>query len=59
VKGAAEEIQMDGVSLAGSSGSQMQVVITSAPTFAIVPFVTMVALRVIQATNGQVRILGA
>ena len=59
VKGAAEEIQMDGVSLAGASGSQAVVAITTVNPVAMAPFVSLVALRVIQATNGQVRVLGA
>lgn len=59
VKGAAEEIQMDGVSLAGASGSQCVVAITAAPAVDTAPFVTLVATRVIQAANGAVRILGA
>jgi hypothetical protein len=59
VKGAAEEIQMDGVSLAGASGSQAVVAITAAPAADTAPFVSLVALRVIQAANGQVRVLGA
>lgn len=59
VKGAAEEVAMDGVSLAGASGSQMVVAITSAPAVDTAPFVSMVATRVIQAANGQVRVLGA
>lgn len=59
VKGAAEEIQMDGVSLAGASGSQCVVAITAAPAVDTAPFVSLVATRVIQAANGQVRVLGA
>ena len=59
VKGAAEEIQMDGISLAGASGSQAVVAITAAPAVDTAPFVSLVALRVIQASNGQVRVLGA
>lgn len=59
VKGAAEEIQMDGVSLAGASGSQAVVAITAAPAVDTAPFVSLVATRVIQAANGQVRVLGA
>lgn len=59
VKGAAEEIQMDGVSLAGASGSQAVVAITAAPAVDTAPFVSLVATRVIQASNGQVRVLGA
>lgn len=59
VKGAAEEIQMDGVSLAGASGSQAVLAITAAPAVDTAPFVSLVALRVIQASNGQVRVLGA
>lgn len=59
VKGAAEEVQMDGISLAGSSGSQAVLAITAAPAVDTAPFVSLVALRVIQASNGQVRVLGA
>ena len=59
VKGAAEEIAMDGISLSGASGSQMVVSITAAPYADTAPFVSLVALRVIQASNGQVRVLGA
>jgi hypothetical protein len=59
VKGAAEEIQMDGVSLAGASGSQCVVAITAAPAVDTAPFVSLVATRVIQASNGQIRVLGA
>lgn len=59
VKGAAEEIQMDGVSLAGASGSQAVVAITAAPAVDTAPFVSLVATRVIQANNGQVRVIGA
>jgi hypothetical protein len=59
VKGAAEEIQMDGVSLAGASGSQAVVAVTAAPAVDTAPFVSLVAIRVIQAANGQVRVLGA
>jgi hypothetical protein len=59
VKGAAEEVTMDGISLSGSSGSQAVVAVTAAPKEAMAPFVSLVATRVIQAANGQVRILGA
>jgi hypothetical protein len=59
VKGAAEEISMDGISLSGSSGSQLICAITAAPAVDTAPFVSLVALRVIQANNGQVRVLGA
>lgn len=59
VKGAAEEVAMDGISLAGSSGSQAVVAVTAAPKEAMAPFVSLVATRVIQAANGQVRVLGA
>ena len=59
VKGAAEEVQMDGVSLAGASGSQAILAVSAAPYVDVAPFVSLVALRVIQAANGQVRVLGA
>lgn len=59
VKGASEEVQMDGVSLSGASGSQAVLAITAAPPFEVAPFVSLVATRVIQAANGQVRVLGA
>lgn len=59
VKGAAEEIMMDGVSLAGASGSQAVLAVTAAPAVDTAPFVSLVALRVIQASNGAVKVLGA
>jgi hypothetical protein len=59
VKGAAEEIQMDGISLAGASGAQAVVAVTAAPAVDTAPFVSLVATRVISAANGQVRVLGA
>ena len=62
VKGDAEPLAVDGISLSGASGSQAVVVITSAPATAggsVTPTVGLVALRFISAHAGSVRVLGA
>ena len=59
VKGASERLDIDGVSLAGASGSQCIVTLVSAPAIGYTPFVTLVALRFIQAQSGGVRVAGA
>jgi len=59
VKGEAEALDVDGVSLSGASGSQCVVVIRSAPSVAITPVVGLVALRFLSAHAGAVRVLGA
>ncbi len=59
VKGDAVPLDVDGVSLAGASGSQLITSIISAPGIAMVPFVCLVALKFVQARRGAVNILGA
>jgi len=59
VKGSADALDIDGVSLAGASGSQCIVTLVSAPAAAYTPFVSLVALRFIQAQAGGVRVAGA
>jgi hypothetical protein len=59
VKGEAEALDVDGISLSGASGSQLVAVVRSAPTVAIVPMVGLVALRFINAHAGAVRVIGA
>ncbi len=59
VKGGADALDIDGVSLAGASGSQCIVTLVSAPQTNYIPFVSLVALRFIQAQAGGVRVAGA
>ena len=59
VKGAAEPLMVDGVSLAGASGSQLIVSLLSAPGVAYTPYVILTALRFIKAQGGAVAIVGA
>ena len=59
VKGSADRLDIDGVSLAGASGSQLIVTLVSAPAIAYTPYVSLVALRFIQAQSGGVRVAGA
>lgn len=59
VKGEAEALDVDGISLSGASGSQLVAVVRSAPSVAVVPMVGLVALRFINAHAGAVRIIGA
>lgn len=59
VKGEAESLDVDGISLSGASGSQAVVVVRSAPSVAITPVVGLVALRFLSAHGGAVRVLGA
>lgn len=59
VKGGAEPAQVDGVSLAGASGSQLVCSLISAPSAAYTPYVSLVALRFIQAASGAVSVKGA
>ena len=59
VKGESEPLDIDGVSLAGASGSQCIVSFVSAPPANYTPFVSLVALRFIQAQAGGVRVAGA
>ena len=50
---------VDGVNLAGASGSQLVCTIRSAPAVAMTPVLALVAQRILQAAGGAVRVLGA
>jgi len=58
-KGSAEPLDVDGVSLAGASGSQLIVTLVSAPYVSYTPYVSLVALKFVQARAGVVRVEGA
>ena len=61
VKGAAEPLDVDGVSLAGASGSQIVTSIMSAPYYSTgySPYVALVALKFIRVRGGALEIQGA
>ena len=59
VKGNAEPLAVDGVSLSGASGSQAVLILQAAPAANMSPYVALVALRFISAHGGGVRVLGA
>jgi len=59
VKGGAENLDVDGISLAGASGSQLITTLVSAPATNYVPYVSMVALRFIRAAGGTASVVGA
>ena len=59
VKGSAVPLDVDGVSLAGASGSQLIVSLVSAPSVAYTPYVSLVALKFIRAQSGAVSVVGA
>jgi hypothetical protein len=59
VKGGAEPLDVDGVSLAGASGSQIIHTIVSAPQTNYTPYVFLTALRFITAKSGAVSVVGA
>lgn len=63
VKGDAEPLAVDGISLSGASGSQLVCVVTNATPGATAlqytPTLGLVALRFIQAQAGSVRVQGA
>jgi hypothetical protein len=59
VKGGAEPLDVDGVSLAGASGSQIIHTIISAPQTGYTPYVLLSALRFIKASGGAVSVVGA
>ena len=59
VKGGAVPLDVDGVSLSGSSGSQLICSLVSAPGVAYTPFVIITALRFIKAQGGAVQVVGA
>jgi len=59
VKGGTDPLDVDGVSLAGASGSQLIVSLVQAPAIAYTPFVILTALRFIKAQGGAVQVVGA
>ena len=59
VKGGVQPLDVDGVSLAGASGSQLICSLVSAPGVAYTPFVVITALRFIKAQGGAVQVVGA
>jgi hypothetical protein len=59
VKGEAEPLSVDGISLAGASGSQLIASLISAPAVAYTPFVILTAIRFIKAQGGAVQVVGA
>jgi hypothetical protein len=58
-KGGAEPLDVDGISLAGASGSQLITSLISAPATTYIPYVSMVALRFIRAAGGTASVVGA
>ena len=58
-KGGVEPLDVDGISLAGASGSQLITTLVSAPQAAYIPYVSMVALRFIRAAAGTAQVVGA
>lgn len=59
VKGGADPMAVDGISLAGSSGSQIVVALVSAPAVNYTPYVILTALRFIVARGGASSVTGA
>lgn len=59
VKGDAQPLAVDGVSLAGASGSQLIASLVSAPGIGYTPFVVLTALKFIKAQGGAVQVVGA
>jgi len=59
VRGGSEPLDVDGVSLAGASGSQIIHTIVSAPATTYTPYVILSALRFIKASGGAVSVVGA
>jgi len=59
VKGAAIPLDVDGVSLAGASGSQIITTLVQAPGVAYTPFVVLTALKFVKAAGGAVQVVGA
>jgi len=59
VKGEADPLAVDGISLSGASGSQLVCVVTNGPPTTTTPTLGLVALRFIQAAAGAVRVQGA
>jgi hypothetical protein len=59
VKGAASPLDVDGVSLAGASGSQIIATVVQAPGAPMTPFLCLVALKFVKAAGGSVQVIGA
>ncbi len=59
VKGKAQQLDLDGVSLSGASGSQLVAIVTGAGQVASQPTICLTAIRVVQCAGGAVRVLGA
>lgn len=59
VKGDIVPLDVDGVSLAGASGSQLIASLVSAPGVGYTPFIILTALRFIKAQGGAVQVIGA
>lgn len=59
LKGSAEPLAVDGISLAGASGSQLIVTLIQAPGAAYTPYVILTALKFIVARGGAVSVTGA
>ena len=58
-KGDIEAPAVDGISLAGASGSQIITTLVSAPAVSMTPFVILTALKFIKAHGGAVSVVGA
>ena len=59
VKGGVQPLDVDGVSLAGASGSQLIASLVQAPGVAYTPFVILTALRFVKCQGGAVQVVGA
>lgn len=59
VKGSSEPLEIDGISLAGASGSQLITTLIAAPGVAYTPYVILTALRFVKAQAGAVQVVGA
>ena len=59
VKGEAENLDVDGINLSASSGSQQITTLVCAPPANYIPYVTLVALKFINARGGAVSVQGA
>ena len=58
-KGGVDPVDVDGISLSGSSGSQLIASIVSAPSIGYTPFLSLVALKFLSARQGTVQVAGA
>ena len=59
VKGSADKLDVDGINLSAASGSQLITTIVAAPPAAYTPYVTLVALKFINARGNAVTVQGA